>query len=284
VQRLKNRELQAEGRAKQVWREKPSQSNGKAVADAQMVFVLPAEFRAKKYDTDSDSDDSGSEEGVAKLVLAQQATFDKPAKNRHLKALYLKGYVDGMPMTKMLVDGGATVNLMPYTTFRKLGKGPDDLIETDLMLKDFGGNSSNTRGATNVEVTVGKMTLLTTFFMIDSKGAYSLLLGRDWIHANCCVPSTMHQCLIQWHGDEVEVIPADDSVSVATADATYWEAGDHDCFSGKAWEGGSIKVSDESQQPIRAIGSESFIKWRTQSTVQRVSWGKDSRRPTSSKK
>ncbi len=78
MQRLRNRELQAEGRAKQVWREKPSQNNGKAVADAQMVFVLPAEFRARKYDTDSDSDDSGSEEGVAKLVLAQQATFDKP--------------------------------------------------------------------------------------------------------------------------------------------------------------------------------------------------------------
>ena len=47
-------------------------------------------------------------------------------------------------MTKMLVDGGAAVNLMPYTTFRKLGKGPGDLIETDMMLKDFGGNASKT--------------------------------------------------------------------------------------------------------------------------------------------
>ena len=41
-------------------------------------------------------------------------------------------------MSKMLVDGGASINLMPYTTFRKLGKGPGDLIETDMMLKDFG--------------------------------------------------------------------------------------------------------------------------------------------------
>ena len=41
-------------------------------------------------------------------------------------------------MNKMLVDGGASVNLMPYTTFRKLGKGAGDLIETDMMLKDFG--------------------------------------------------------------------------------------------------------------------------------------------------
>jgi hypothetical protein len=70
----------------------------------------------------------------------------KPVKHRHLKALYVRGFVDGKPISKMLVDGGASVNLMPYTTSRKLGKGPEDLIETDMMLKDFGGNASKTRG------------------------------------------------------------------------------------------------------------------------------------------
>jgi hypothetical protein len=30
---------------------------------------------------------------------------------------------------------------------------------------------------------IGSKTLLTTFFVIEGKGAYSLLLGRDWIHA-----------------------------------------------------------------------------------------------------
>ena len=74
-------------------------------------------------------------------MVVQQTIFDKPVKHRHLKALYMNGLVDGKPMNKMLVDGGAFVNLMPYTTFRKLGKGLEDLMETDLMLKDFGGNS-----------------------------------------------------------------------------------------------------------------------------------------------
>ena len=83
---------------------------------------------------------------VAKLIVIQQALFDKPVKHRHLKALYVKGFVDGKPMNKMLVDGGASVNLMPYTTFRKLGKGPEDLMETNMMLKNFGGNASKTQG------------------------------------------------------------------------------------------------------------------------------------------
>ena len=130
----------------------------------------------------------------------------------------MKGSIDGKPMNKMLVEGGGMVNLMPYTMFRKLGKGPGDLLETDMMLKDFGGNASKTRGAVNVELTIESKTLPTTFFIIDGKGTYNLLLGCDWIHANCCISSTMHQCLIQWRGDNVEVVQADTSVSIATTD------------------------------------------------------------------
>ena len=57
----------------------------------------------------------------------------------------------------------------------------------------------------------------------------------------------MHQCLIQWHGDDVELVHADESMSIATADSIYWELEDFECFSGKLWEGYFIKISDESQ-------------------------------------
>ena len=53
------------------------------------------------------------------------------------------------------------------------------MIETDMMLKDFGGNTSKTPRAMNVELTIESKTLLTTFFIIDGKGSYSLLLGHD---------------------------------------------------------------------------------------------------------
>ena len=112
-----------------------------------MAFLLPLEFRAPAdQEVYSDFDKSKYEEMVAKLTMIQQDIFDKSVKHQHLKALYVKGFVDGKPMSKILVDGGAFVNLIPYTTFYKLGKGPGDLIETDMMLKDFGGNASKTRG------------------------------------------------------------------------------------------------------------------------------------------
>ena len=91
-----------------------------------MAFLLLSEFRAPAdQEVYSDFDESEYEEIVAKLTVIQHAIFDKPAKHRHLKALYVKGFIDLKPMSKMLVDGGASVNLMPYTTFRKLGKGQE---------------------------------------------------------------------------------------------------------------------------------------------------------------
>jgi hypothetical protein len=55
-----------------------------------------------------------------------------------------------------------------------------------------------------MDLIVGNKTVLTAFFIVSSKSTYNVLLERDWIHAHCCIPSMMHQCLIQWDGDEVE--------------------------------------------------------------------------------
>jgi len=86
--------------------------------------MLPAEFRANDNEEESDE-----EVAMAQWVCqAKNATFEKPEKYLHLKALYLKGFIDGKPLTKMLVDGGATINLMPYSTFRKLGKKAKDFM------------------------------------------------------------------------------------------------------------------------------------------------------------
>jgi hypothetical protein len=76
-----------------------------------------------------------------------------------MRPLYLKGYVNGKPLTKMFVDGGAVVNVMPYTTFRKLGMGPGDLTPTSIILNDFAGNPSDTKGCAHVDLMIGSKAL-----------------------------------------------------------------------------------------------------------------------------
>jgi hypothetical protein len=227
-----------------------------------MVYLFPNEFMAPANQVVQEEASPYINEDeqlglMAQLVLAKQATFDKPAKSRHMRLLYLRGYVNGKPLTKMFVDGGAAVNVMPYTTFRKLGMGPGDLTPTSIILNDFAGNPSDTKGCVHVDLMIGSKTLLTTFFVIEGKGAYSLLLGWDWIHANCCIPSTMHQQLVQWVVDDIEVVQVDDLVSVANVEPAFWEYQGIDCFSGKDRGEGPVEPVSSDQQPIQAVSSYS---------------------------
>jgi hypothetical protein len=88
-----------------------------------------------------------------------------------------------------------------------------------------------------VDLTVGSKTIPTSFFTVSSKSTYTILLRRDWIHANCCIPSTMHQCLIQWDGDEVEVVHADDSIEISLATMSVCYVEDQEPISGINLEG-----------------------------------------------
>jgi hypothetical protein len=70
----------------------------------------------------------------------------------------------------------------------------------------------------SVELTIGTKTLIVAFFVAEVEGKYSIILERDWIHANQCVPSTLHKILLQWMDDEVETVHADTSACIAMAD------------------------------------------------------------------
>ena len=107
-----------------------------------------------------------------------------------------------------------------------------------------------------LELTIGSKTLATAFFVADVQGNYNVLLGRDWLHANQCVPSTLHQQLIQWVDDEVEIVRADDSAFIALAEAPVdWQHPNATCLSGcdlsefdflSATRDGSVPVSMKS--------------------------------------
>jgi hypothetical protein len=155
--------------------------------DINMVFTLLAKFR-------------GVEEEVTQMCLSSnEVVFKKPEESsRHLKLLYIQGHINGKPISRMLVDGGTVINLMPYSVFKKHGKKDAELVKTNLMLNDVGGgggegNPMEARCVISMELTVGSKSLATAFFIVEVQNNYSVILGRDWIHANRYIPSTLHQ-------------------------------------------------------------------------------------------
>ena len=123
---------------------------------------------------------------------------------------------------------------MPYSLYKKLAGADEELIKTNMMVSGVGGGDPiGAKGVASMELTVGSKTLATAFFVSEVQGNFSLILRRDWIHANQCVPSTLHQILIQWIGDEIEVVHGDTSNFIATGDSNT--LGVHDdikCLSG----------------------------------------------------
>lgn len=125
------------------------------------MFLLPLEFIAAKPE----------ESSVAQMDLyPHPVVFEKPPEkgNKHLKALYLKGYINGKPLNRMLVDTEAAVNIMSYFILRRLGRSTEDQIKTNMTLNDFNGQPSAAQGILNMELMVGHKTIPTSFFFISS--------------------------------------------------------------------------------------------------------------------
>jgi hypothetical protein len=136
--------------------------------------------------------------------------------------------------------------------FKKLDHVEGDLKRTNLSLSGFAGDPMEAKGIIYKELTVGNKTVPTTFFMVDMKGHYNTLLGWDWIHTNECVLSTLHQCIIQWIGDEVEVVQADKEVFIDMAESQVdILGGKMECLSGKDMMGyDNISVGKDGFVPI----------------------------------
>jgi hypothetical protein len=108
------------------------------------------------------------------------------------------------------------------------------------------------RGVVSMELTIGSKSLATALFVVEVQGNYSIIFGRGWIHINRRIPSTLHQFLIQWIDDEVEVVHADASTYIALADATIdWQHGSTQWLSGKDLTGYNfLSISKDRFVPI----------------------------------
>ncbi|XP_050896818.1 uncharacterized protein LOC127103609 [Lathyrus oleraceus] len=135
----------------------------------------------------------------------ENAFFERPdeAINSHLKPLIITGKIKGFPINKILVDCGATVNLVMYHMLRKIGKYDTDAKPYNMVLSNYEGNVGSTLGVIQVKLTVGTVTRSTIFMVVKMKVNYNMLLGREHIHGVEVVPSSMHQRIIIWRLDRI---------------------------------------------------------------------------------
>ena len=132
----------------------------------------------------------------------QKVILKKPfvEMTRHIKPLYVRSHLNGRPVSKVLIDNISMVNVMPLKMLRALGRSINDMIETEVAVFAFIEEVSKTLGILPIDITIDSKIALFAFFVIDCTINYKILLRRDWIHANWCVPSSLHQFLLFWKG------------------------------------------------------------------------------------
>jgi hypothetical protein len=183
----------------------------------------------------------------------KEVMFEKPEESsQHLKSLYVQGHIDRKLISRMLINGGAAIKLMSYSIFKKLGREDNELMKTNLTLNGVEGNPMEVWGVVSMELTIGSKSFATAFFIIEVQGNYNIIVGRNWIHANHCIPSTLHQFLIQWIDDEIKVVHSDASAYIALADTTVdWQHGSAQCLSGKDLTSYNfLSISNEGFVPV----------------------------------
>ncbi|CAL2277256.1 unnamed protein product [Prunus armeniaca] len=174
-----------------------------------MVFILLAEVE----EASEQQTPTAKIGGTAMKLVAEQLCFAKPTKEmaNYLRPLFITTNFGGIPIPKVMVDGGATINLLPHRLLSKMGRTEKDLIPTHLTITNFVRGITKTHGILDVDVVVGTKELKIAFFVVDTTSTtYNALLGMDWIHQSLCVPSTLHQQLTLWNEEGyMEIVEAD---------------------------------------------------------------------------
>jgi len=110
-------------------------------------------------------------------VENQHAIFEKPdyTMNHHLKPLFIQAKINGVGVNKVLVDGGATVNLLPKSLLSKIGLFDTDLKPHNVVLTNYEGTAGNSLGTVEVELIVGSVSRTTMFMVVTSKANFNVL-------------------------------------------------------------------------------------------------------------
>lgn len=64
----------------------------------------------------------------------------------HMKPLFIRAKVKYMMVNKILVDGGAVMNIMPHFLLKKIGKYDTDVRPYNMVLSNYEGENRPNNG------------------------------------------------------------------------------------------------------------------------------------------
>src|SRR5438270_13028408 len=109
---------------------------------------------------------------------------DMQVQGRHARPVYFTGYIGSTESTRIQVDPGSALSIMPRRVMEHLSIPAHRLSATDTNIFGFNANSTRPMGKIKLRCQIGDLKTEVTVYVIDADTSYNLLLGRPWIHRN----------------------------------------------------------------------------------------------------
>ncbi|XP_026451057.1 uncharacterized protein LOC113351253 [Papaver somniferum] len=113
----------------------------------------------------------------------------------HNDPLVLTLLVAGCNIKKILIDGGSSVNILFYDTFKRMELNDEQLMSSYYTIYGFNGAPTKTLGDIFLQVDSGPMKVDTRFSAVDAPSNYNAIIGLRWVHKLKGVAPTYHQYL-----------------------------------------------------------------------------------------
>ncbi|XP_026399470.1 uncharacterized protein LOC113295344 [Papaver somniferum] len=113
----------------------------------------------------------------------------------HNNPLVLTLPVAGCNIKKILIDGGSSVNVLFYDTFKRMEINDEQLMSSYYTIYGFNGAPTKPFGDIVLQVDARPMKVDTRFSVVDAPSTYNAIIGRRWVHNLKGVAATYHQYL-----------------------------------------------------------------------------------------
>ncbi|XP_074375215.1 uncharacterized protein LOC141716978 [Apium graveolens] len=113
--------------------------------------------------------------------------------------LVITPVIGNCPFMRVLVNNGASVDILFHDTFIRMGYNDSQLTPSDAPIYGFNHVECKVEGAIQLPVTIGEepreATQILNFHVVKEASSYNAIMGRTRIHALKAVPSTYHMVL-----------------------------------------------------------------------------------------
>ncbi|PKI70809.1 hypothetical protein CRG98_008804 [Punica granatum] len=113
----------------------------------------------------------------------------------HSRALHIVCKCNNHIVGRVMIDTGSALNVCPVTTLKQMNVDLNRVRPSKTAVRAFDGSRREVNGEIDLLIDVDPCSFSVTFQVLDILNAFSLLLGRPWIHSAGAIPSSLHQKL-----------------------------------------------------------------------------------------